>query len=183
MLFAVHIIIELCLNTFLGISLTNLWLILTGSPESLEGMLNSGSYMWAQLKLLGVSRLSVRLSHPEALRCTQGCLHTPRLCTGSASLPISHPHSDFHPLTSTHTLAHTSLSIRSLDQGNPLTYKQRCVLEANSVLSKCRHLWSWCVAQAPQRWYNKAFSSFVFTIFAQLLALLHADNYWACMIY
>ena len=129
-------------------------------------MLNSGSYMWALLKLRGVSCLSLRLSHPEALRCTQGCLHTPRLCTGSASLPISHPHWDVHSLTSTHILAHTSLSIHSLVLGNPLTYRHCCVLGANPIPSKCRHLWSWLVAQTPQRWYNTAFCSFMFSPFA-----------------
>lgn len=108
--------------------------------------------------------------------------HTPRLCTGSASLPISHPHSAIYSITSTYILAHTSLSVHGLDQANPLTYRHCSVLVANPMPSKCRHLWSWCSTQTPQRWYNITLSSFMFSPFAPLLALLHANKYWTCVI-
>lgn len=42
-------------------------------------------------QLLRERCLSLRLSHPEALGCTQGCLHTVSRCTGSPP-PISHRH-------------------------------------------------------------------------------------------
>lgn len=73
--------------------------------------------------------LSLRLSHPEALHCTQGCLHT------VYRLGLSPPQS----LRGTHILAHTSLTIHRQDQGNPLTYRQCCELQAKSYFFK---LWT-----------------------------------------
>lgn len=108
---------------------------------------------------------------PQTFTPSGAVLHT-RLFTHSEACVQARPLSPSLTHTQTftlsqapHILAHTSLSIHSLDQGNPRTYRQRRVLRANPIPSKCGHLWSWHVAQTPQRWYNKALSSFMFAPF------------------
>lgn len=111
--------------------------------------------------------------HTRLFTLFQGCaqallLSSPPHPPLRHSLPREHPH--------THTHAHTSLTIHSLVMGNPLTYRQWSVPEANPIPSKPRHV---CLFKTPQRQHATAvffFNLYDFFFFFALHTLSHANN-------
>lgn len=134
-------------------------------------MLSSSSSEWVRLP--GENRLSLRLSHPEVLSfLAQGCLHSSRLHTGSASVLISHPLSDFLTLSQasvdlpTHHWLSTAWSWVILK----LISSAVCP-RLIPFLQNATHLWSWCMAKSfrgktEQPFFSPLYFSFLCFCFA-----------------
>lgn len=143
-------------------------------------MLSSRSSEWVCLRLPGENRLSLRLSHPEVLSfLAQGCLHSSRLHTGSASVLISHPFSDILTLSqaSTDLPTHHWLSTAWSWVILQLISSAVCP-RLIPFLQNARHLWSWCMAKNFRSKTELPFSPlyisfvcfcffYIFTIFLQ----------------
>lgn len=90
------------------------------------------------------------VQHTRLFTLFQGCAAQALLLS---SPPLPPTQTFTFPRASTHTHAHTSLTIHSLVMGNPLTYTQWSVPEANPIPSKPRHE---CLFKTPQRQHTTA---------------------------